>query len=137
MTGADARCCVEVGADAIWVSNHGGRQQDGLVASVDALPAVVEEVAELAEVYVDGGIRRGSDIVKALALGARSCMIGRPYVYGLAAGGQAGVETVLRTLQGELDASLALLGRPRLADLDRSALHTADTALRLVPERRR
>lgn len=137
MTGADARCCVEVGADAIWVSNHGGRQQDGLVASVDALPAVVEEVAELAEVYVDGGIRRGSDIVKALALGARACMIGRPYVYGLAAGGQAGVETVLRTLQGELDASLALLGRPRLADLDRSALHTADTALRLVPERRR
>lgn len=117
MTGSDAQRVVDAGADAVWVSNHGGRQQDSLAASVDALPAVVDAVGGQAEVYVDGGFRRGSDVAKAIALGARACMVGRPYVYGLAAGGQAGVEAVLRHLQRELDTTLALLGRPRLADL--------------------
>lgn len=122
MTARDAARCVDAGADAVWVSNHGGRQQDGLRASIDALPEVAEEVGRRAEVYVDGGIRRGTDVVRALALGARACMIGRPYVHGLAAGGQAGVAAVLRHLQAEVDVALALLGRPRLADLDASVL---------------
>ena len=122
MTAHDAARCVDAGADAVWVSNHGGRQQDGLRASIDALPEVAREVGDRAEVYVDGGIRRGTDVVRAVALGARACMIGRPYVHGLAAGGQAGVETVLRHLQHEIDVALALLGRPRLADVDASVL---------------
>lgn len=123
LSGPDASRCVEVGADAVWVSNHGGRQLDGVAATIDALPGVVAAVAGRAEVYVDGGFRRGSDILKALALGARACMIGRPYVYGLAAGGQAGVETVLRHLMQEIDTALALLGRPSLAHLDATAVH--------------
>lgn len=122
MTGADARRCVEAGADAVWVSNHGGRQQDGLPASIDALPDVVGAVGDDVEVYVDGGFRRGSDVVKAVALGARACMIGRPYMYGLAAGGQAGVEVVLEHFQREIDTTLALLGRPTLAALERCSV---------------
>jgi isopentenyl diphosphate isomerase/L-lactate dehydrogenase-like FMN-dependent dehydrogenase len=124
MNPADARRCVDSGADAVWVSNHGGRQLDGLSASVTVLPAVVEAVAGDAEVYIDGGIRRGSDIVKCLALGAKACMIGRPYVYGLAAGGTAGVEKVIQILMAEIDATMALLGRPSLKDLDASCVTT-------------
>lgn len=124
LTGDDAERCVDSGADAVWVSNHGGRQLDGVPATIDALPAVVDAVGDRAEVFVDGGFRRGSDVVKALALGARACMIGRPYAYGLAAGGQEGVETVLRHLIREIDTVLALLGRPRLSDLDPSALRS-------------
>lgn len=130
MTPGDARRCVDAGANAVVVSNHGGRQQDGLAATIDALTPVVDEVGDGAEVYLDGGIRRGSDIVKTVALGAKACMVGRPYLYGLAAGGQQGVETVLRHLQTELDATLALLGRPRLQDLDRSVLASASPPLR-------
>jgi L-lactate dehydrogenase (cytochrome) len=122
MNPADAKRCVDAGADAVWVSNHGGRQLDGLSATVTALPAVVDAVAGAAEVYIDGGIRRGSDIVKCLALGARACMIGRPYVYGLAAGGRAGVEKVIQILMAEIDATMALLGRPALTDLDPSCV---------------
>lgn len=122
MSPADAKRCVDSGADAVWVSNHGGRQLDGLTASVHALPGVVDAVAGYAEVFVDGGIRRGSDVVKCVALGANACMIGRPYVYGLAAGGQAGVEKVLGILMTEIDATMALLGRPTLKDLDASAV---------------
>lgn len=122
MTGADARRSVDSGADAVWVSNHGGRQLDGLPACIDALPGIVAQVAGEAEVYMDGGVRRGSDVVKALSLGADACMIGRPYVYGLAAGGQAGVEAVLRILRAELDVALALLGRPSLRALDSTAV---------------
>lgn len=122
LSGADANRCLDAGAAAVWVSNHGGRQLDGTPASIDALPHVVDAVAGRAEVYVDGGFRRGSDVVKAIALGARACMVGRPYVYGLAAGGQRGVETVLRQLMREIDVVLALLGCSRLADLDTSVL---------------
>lgn len=121
-TTADAVQSVECGAAGVWVSNHGGRQLDGLPATVDVLPAIVDEVAGRAEVYLDGGIRRGSDVVKALALGATACMIGRPYVYGLAAGGEAGVRLVLDTFVSEIDATLALLGVPAIGDLDRSVI---------------
>lgn len=122
MTAADARHAVASGADAVWVSNHGGRQLDGLPGTAQALPEVAGAVNGQAEVYVDGGVRRGSDVVKALALGARACMVGRPWVYGLAAGGQAGVERLLDLLQIEIDTTLALLGRPTVAELDRGAI---------------
>jgi len=122
MTSEDARRAVDSGADAVWVSNHGGRQLDGLSGTAEVLPGVVAEVAGQAEVYLDGGVRRGSDVVKALALGARACMIGRPYVYGLAAGGQAGVERVLSLMRTEIDVAMALLGRPTLESLDETAL---------------
>jgi L-lactate dehydrogenase (cytochrome) len=114
----DAAKAADHGLDAVWVSNHGGRQLDGLPATIDVLPAIVEAVGGRAEVYLDGGIRRGSDVVKALARGARVCMIGRPYLYGLAAGGQAGVERVLELLTAQLDNTLALLGCRSLEELD-------------------
>ena len=119
---ADARRAVEVGVGGLWVSNHGGRQLDGLAASATVLPDIVDEVGDEVEVFLDGGVRRGSDVVKALALGARACMIGRPYIYGLAAGGQAGVDKVLGHFQTEIDATLALLGCTSVKDLDRSFL---------------
>ncbi|MDP8922545.1 MAG: alpha-hydroxy-acid oxidizing protein [Chloroflexota bacterium] len=122
MTGEDARRAVDHGVEAIIVSNHGGRQLDSLPAAIEALPEVVDAVGDRAEVILDGGVRRGSDVVKAVALGARACMIGRPTLYGLAAGGQPGVERAIAILQAEIDRTLGLLGRPRLADLDRSAL---------------
>jgi isopentenyl diphosphate isomerase/L-lactate dehydrogenase-like FMN-dependent dehydrogenase len=96
--------------DAVWVSNHGGRQLDGVAASIDALPEVVEAVGGACEVYVDGGVRRGTDIVKALALGARAAFVGRPIAAGLAVGGEAGVARVLELLGGELALALGLLG---------------------------
>ena len=123
-TGTDARRSVDAGADAVWVSNHGGRQLDGLRGSAEVLPEVVAEVGGRAEVYLDGGVRRGSDVVKAVALGARACMIGRPWMYGLAAGGQAGIEVVLDLLRTEIDTTLALLGRPTLESLDAGAVST-------------
>ena len=120
--GQDAAEAVARGSDAVWVSNHGGRQLDGLPATIDVLPEIAEAVAGRAEVYLDGGIRRGSDIVKALALGARACMIGRPYLYGLAAGGRAGVERVIDLLIAQLDNTLALLGCRSVDALDESWL---------------
>ncbi|HEX5748205.1 MAG TPA: alpha-hydroxy acid oxidase [Archangium sp.] len=129
----DARLAVEHGVQAIIVSNHGGRQLDFLPAGTDVLPEVVEAVQGRAEVVLDGGIRRGSDVVKAIALGARACMIGRPFLYGLAADGQAGVELTLDILSKEIDRTLALLGRPRLADLDRSALRMEPQPAALEP----
>jgi isopentenyl diphosphate isomerase/L-lactate dehydrogenase-like FMN-dependent dehydrogenase len=118
----DAAEAVARGMDAVWVSNHGGRQLDGLPATIDVLPGIVEAVDDKAEVYLDGGIRRGSDIAKALARGARICMIGRPYVWGLAAGGEAGVARVIDLLTGQLDNTLALLGCGGVPQLDRSWL---------------
>lgn len=118
----DAARAVDHGLDAVWVSNHGGRQLDGLPATIDVLPAIAEAVDGRAEVYLDGGIRRGSDIVKALARGARVCMIGRPYLYGLAAGGQAGVQRVIELLTAQLDNTLALLGCRSVEALDPSWL---------------
>lgn len=121
-TAEDARRAVEHGVEAIVVSNHGGRQLDGLPASLDVLPEIVEAVDGKAELILDGGIRRGSDVVKARALGARACMIGRPFLYGLAAGGQAGVERVLEILRKEISSTLTLLGCPRLEQLDAAYL---------------
>jgi L-lactate dehydrogenase (cytochrome) len=125
MTGEDARRAVDAGADAIIVSNHGGRQLDSLPSAIETLPEIVDAVGRDAEVILDGGIRRGSDVVKALSLGARACMMGRPYLYGLAANGQAGAERAIEIIQTEIDRTLALIGRPTLADLDRSAVRLA------------
>ncbi|MGQ0844159.1 MAG: alpha-hydroxy acid oxidase [Sporichthyaceae bacterium] len=117
LRGDDAVACVEAGAAGVIVSNHGGRQLDGAVATADALPEVVAAVGDRAEVYVDGGIRSGTDIVKALALGARAVLVGRPVLWGLAADGAAGVEAVLRELHTELDVAMSLCGAPTIADL--------------------
>ena len=110
----DAALAVEHGARGIVVSTHGGRQLDGLPASVEALPAVVEAVAGRAEVYLDGGIRRGTDALKALALGARAVFVGRPALWGLAVGGAAGVRRVLEMLREELELAMVLAGLPDL-----------------------
>jgi pre-mycofactocin synthase len=115
----DARRAVAVGADAISVSNHGGNNLDGTPASIRALPAVVDAVGDQIEVLLDGGIRRGSDVVKALALGARAVMIGRAYLWGLAAGGERGVANVLDLLRQGLDSALLGLGKASVHDLPR------------------
>ena len=106
----DAKRAVDAGVTAISVSNHGGNNLDGTPAPIRALPAIAEAVGDQVEVVLDGGIRRGSDVVKALALGARAVMIGRAYLWGLAAGGQAGVENVLDILRGGIDSALLGLG---------------------------
>jgi 4-hydroxymandelate oxidase len=108
----DAARAVRVGAAAIVVSNHGGRQLDTSVATIDALPAIAEAVAGRVDVLVDGGVRRGTDVVKALALGAKAVCVGRPVLWGLAVGGQGGVEHVLALLRDELDLAMALCGAP-------------------------
>jgi 4-hydroxymandelate oxidase len=116
----DARRAVERGAAAIVVSNHGGRQLDRAPAAIDALEAIVQELAGTAEVYLDGGVRRGLDVVTALALGARAVFVGRPYLYALALDGERGVSRALQLLASELRIAMALLGAPRTVDLDRS-----------------
>ena len=113
----DAKRAVDAGVSAISVSNHGGNNLDGTPASIRALPAVVEAVGEQIEVVLDGGIRRGGDVVKAMALGARAVMIGRGYLWGLAANGQAGVENVLDILRSGIDSALLGLGRTSIHDL--------------------
>jgi L-lactate dehydrogenase (cytochrome) len=126
LTVADARKAVEHGVDGLVVSNHGGRQLDGARASIEALPDIVDAVGSRVEVLLDGGVRRGADVVRALALGARAVMVGRPYLYGLASGGSAGVRRVLEILHGEVDHALALTGVPRVGDLDRTVVRRAD-----------
>ena len=123
----DARRAVGIGASAVIVSNHGGRQLDGAPAPIEVLAEIVDAVGGQAEVILDGGVRRGSHVLRALALGATACMIGRPYLYGLAAGGQTGVERVLALLRAEIERDLILAGRPRLGDIDRSLVRTART----------
>lgn len=120
--GEDARLAVQHGVEGLIVSNHGGRQLDFLPAALELLPEIVDAVEGRAEIILDGGIRRGSDVVKAIALGARACMVGRPFLYALATQGQAGVELMLDLLRVEIDRTLALIGRPKLSRLDRSAL---------------
>jgi isopentenyl diphosphate isomerase/L-lactate dehydrogenase-like FMN-dependent dehydrogenase len=122
LTAAAARQAVEHGADGVIVSNHGGRQLDGAPATIDVLGEIVSEVGDRAEVLLDSGIRRGSDVVKALALGAKATLVGRPYLWGLAAGGQAGVERALEILREEIDICLTLLGRRSLAELDQAVV---------------
>jgi 4-hydroxymandelate oxidase len=125
LTGEDAELAVLAGAKAVVVSNHGGRQLDGVPATIDVLAEVADAVQGRADVLVDGGIRRGSDVLKAIALGARAVAVGRPYLCGLAAGGESGVRRVLEVLRDELELAMALAGRPTIATLDRSALTRA------------
>jgi L-lactate dehydrogenase (cytochrome) len=120
LTGDDARRAADAGAAAVVVSNHGGRQLDGVPASLRALPDVVKAVGDRVEVLMDGGIRRGSDIVKALCHGARAVLVGRAYAYGLAAAGEAGVTRALEILRADMERTLQLLGCPAIAKLDRS-----------------
>ena len=113
----DARHAVDAGARGLVVSNHGGRQLDYAIASLDALPAVVQAVAGRLPVLLDGGVRRGTDVLKALCLGASGVLIGRPYLYALAVRGADGVREMLEMLRGEIVLSMSLLGVPRLSEL--------------------
>jgi L-lactate dehydrogenase (cytochrome) len=122
-TGEDARRALAAGADAVVVSNHGGRQLDGVPATLRALPEVLEAVNGRAEVLVDGGVRRGGDVAKAVALGARAVLVGRAYAYGLAAAGGAGVDRAIEILRTELVRTLKLLGCEAAAELDRSYIN--------------
>ena len=118
----DARQAVNVGADAVIVSNHGGRQLDGASSSIAALPAIVDAIGDKCEVWMDGGIRTGQDVLRAVALGAKGTLIGRAFLYGLGAGGRAGVTKVLEILHKELDLTMALCGRSNLSEVDESIL---------------
>jgi lactate 2-monooxygenase len=118
----DARRAVDAGVDGIYCSNHGGRQANGGLPAVQCLPGVVEAAGDVPVIF-DSGVRHGAHVVKALALGARAVAIGRPYAYGLAVGGQAGIEHVLRSLLAEIDLTMAVDGYPRVADLTPAALH--------------
>jgi len=120
VTADDARRAIDNGADAIIVSNHGGRQLDSLPGALQSLVEIVDTVGAEVEVLVDGGFRRGTDVVKALALGARAVMVGRPWAYGLAAAGQPGVERVLALFRDDLDRTLRLVGCGSVAELDQS-----------------
>lgn len=120
LTGEDARRAIDEGADAIVVSNHGGRQLDSSPATLRVLPEIIAAVKDRVEVLMDGGIRRGSDIVKAICLGARAVLCGRAYAYGLAAAGEAGVNRAIELLRTDIDRTLHLLGCPSVAALDRS-----------------
>ena len=120
LTAEDARLSLEHGVSGIIVSNHGGRQLDGVVTSIEALPEIVEAVAGRCEVYMDGGIRRGTDVLKALALGARAVLVGRPVLWGLAVDGASGVQRVLSILHTELERAMKLAGCPTLASINRA-----------------
>jgi 4-hydroxymandelate oxidase len=126
LRGDDARLAAEHGADALIISNHGGRQMDGAIATLDALPDVLAGLAGAGapgrhvEVYVDGGVRRGTDVLKALALGARAVLVGRPVQWGLAAGGEAGIVRMLELIAGEFRSALALCGCRSVAEITRS-----------------
>ncbi|HEY1310544.1 MAG TPA: alpha-hydroxy acid oxidase, partial [Pseudolabrys sp.] len=124
----DAKLAAKTGADALIVSNHGGRQLDGASSSISMLPAVVNAVGSQIELMFDGGIRTGADILRALALGARSCMIGRAYIYGLGANGEAGVAKAIDILKKELDVAMALTGVKSIDEIGPHVL--ADSPLR-------
>ncbi len=120
MTAEDAALAVQYGAAAVVVSNHGGRQLDNALGTLDALPEVVSAVGGRIEVLLDGGVRRGTDVLKALALGARAVLLGRPIIYGLALGGDAGAASVLTVLRDELERDMMLCGRRSIAEIDSS-----------------
>jgi L-lactate dehydrogenase (cytochrome) len=122
MDAEDARHCVEAGADALIVSNHGGRQLDGAQSSIGALPAIVDAVGKDIEVHMDGGIRSGQDVIKALALGARGVYIGRPFLYGLGAMGEQGVTRCLEIIRNELDLTMAFCGLRDVAQVGKNIL---------------
>lgn len=123
----DARAAVNVGADAIVVSNHGGRQLDGALSAIKALPAIVDAVGDKAEVWMDGGIRSGQDVLRAIAMGAQGTLIGRAFLYGLGAGGQAGVTKALEIIHKELDLTMGLCGQSELRKVDSSILLAAES----------
>ncbi|MBP1861178.1 alpha-hydroxy acid oxidase [Rhizobium herbae] len=118
----DAKMAARTGADAIIVSNHGGRQLDGAPSSISMLPRIVDAVGDQIEVHVDGGIRSGQDVLKAVALGAKGTYIGRPFLYGLGAGGKAGVTTALDIIRKELDITMALCGKRDIRDINRDVI---------------
>ncbi len=118
----DARLAADSGADALVVSNHGGRQLDGAASSIEALPPIVDAVGSRIEVWMDGGVRSGQDVLKALALGAKGTLIGRSFIYGLGAMGEAGVTRALEIIRNELDLTMAFCGRTNVGDIDRSVL---------------
>ena len=120
----DARRSLDCGADAIIVSNHGGRQLDGAPSSIRSLSDIIDAVGDRVEVHIDGGIRSGQDILKALCLGAKGTYVGRPYLYGLGAMGKAGVTKMLEIVRNELDVTMALCGRSNVTELDRSNLYS-------------
>jgi isopentenyl diphosphate isomerase/L-lactate dehydrogenase-like FMN-dependent dehydrogenase len=122
LTAEDARLCAEHGVAGVLVSNHGGRQLDTVAATIDALPEVAAAIAGRCEVYLDGGVRRGTDVLKALALGARAVFVGRPVLWGLAVAGAGGAQHVLQLLRDELETAMALAGRPTLASIDATAV---------------
>ena len=123
----DARAAVNVGADAIVVSNHGGRQLDGALSAIKALPAIVDAVGDKAEVWMDGGIRSGQDVLRSIAMGAQGTLIGRAFLYGLGAGGQAGVTKALEIIHKELDLTMGLCGQTELRKVDSSILLAAES----------
>lgn len=125
LAASDALIAASIGVDAVVVSNHGGRQLDGARATIDVLPEIADAVGGSMEILLDGGVRRGTDVLKAVALGARAVLIGRPYLYGLAVAGQQGVESILDALRDEMLRSLALLGCPSVAELAPDWVSTA------------
>ena len=122
----DARLAVQHGVDALVVSNHGGRQLDGACSTISALPSVVDAVAGRCEVLFDGGVRSGQDVLKALALGAKGCLVGKAFLYALAAGGEAGVALALDIIRKELAVSLALTGANDVRNVTRDVLRPSD-----------
>lgn len=120
MDAEDAARAVEEGADGIFISNHGGRQFDSQPATIDVLPSIVDAVGGRAEIYLDGGVRRGHDIVKAVSLGAKAVLAGRPFAYALAAGGEPAVDRAFAILREELKGAMGFVGRSSVAELDKS-----------------
>ncbi len=134
LTAEDARLCVEHGVKALIVSNHGARHLDTTFATIEVLPEIVDAVEGQIEVYMDGGIRRGTDVLKALALGARAVLIGRPVFWGLAVDGEAGVCAVLQMLRDELDVAMGQCGRPTIESIDSSLLGTISPLMSVLPQ---
>jgi isopentenyl diphosphate isomerase/L-lactate dehydrogenase-like FMN-dependent dehydrogenase len=136
LTAEDARRALDLGCDGVVVSNHGGRQLEAAPATMDVLPEIVAAVGDRVEILLDGGVRRGGDVLKALALGAKAVLIGRPYVWGLALGGEDGVSHMLETLRAELKRTMQLMGCASVHDLDPTWVTRVGSVLPSpVPER--